>query len=493
MRQSRNVLTIVLLGLFGVAAVAYAATRHHHPILLGDRGVERHAGVQQGGRATAFRFSASASGTGRWVSLYLGSRNKAKTVKVAIYKDSKGRPGRLLGSGADRHPRAGAWNHIRIGNVAVRRHSMYWIAVLGIHGAVVYRNRAHGTCDSQTSSDKNLGGFTRTWHGHGSAEGCPISAVLSTKQSVSLGKSGGKPPGKSGPGAGNPGGNPGSPGGNPGSPGGTPAPPKFDCFHNLVACGYPSPSTAGVPAGTSLTPSGSISVNTAGTVISNRAVTGTIDVYASNVVIKDTMVTSTDTGVDSIMIHSPATNVTIQDTTVAGADGTPAGRGIHNTTGTSITVTRVYIHNDSDGVVGLQHTSDSYIITDGLVSGAHVEPVYLPGAGSSNDESTVIHNTLLNPQGQVSAVFADCHTYGACWNMAIENNLMEGGDFTVECCDGSGAVSPSGNTQITGNRFARVYYRNSGVYGPTSGVDTKRTTYSGNIYDDNGASVPARL
>lgn len=490
MRQSRNVLTIVLLGLFGVAAVAYAATRHsqHHPsFLLGDRSIERDADSEAAGRAEAFQFHATNSGAAKWVALFLGAANKARTVKVAIYSDSKGHPGKMLGSGVDRQPRAGAWNHIRIGHVQMRHGKAYWLAVLGGHGTMVYRDRAHGSCASEESAQRHLTAFSRSWHAGPRGRSCPVSAAVSSTKSITLAKpgggsnSGGKSPTQPTP-----------PTGSPAPPSTTPAPNGKDCVHNLVGCGYPDPSTTGVPAGTSLTPSGSFAVHTDGAVISNLNVTGTIDIYASNVTIKDTRVTTVNVADPGIVIHAPATGDVIEDTSVGGPNpSVPSGLAIHNTTPSSLTVVRTFINNATDGVVGLQRTSDSYIITDGSLQAlpsAHVEPVYIPGGNGPNGAQTTIeHNTLLNPQNQVAAVFGDDHAYGPLNNISVDNNIMAGGDFVVELgCPGDGNT----NISVTNNRFSRIYYPKGGQYG-ASGVNVAVTAWSGNVWDDTLKSVGA--
>lgn len=477
MRKSRAALIIAVVALLSVVALALAANRRPPggpSLILGVRTIESNADGEPSGDSEAFPFRAVASGTARWLALYVDTGNQARTVHVAVYSSSGGNPRTLLASGATRHPAAEEWNHIRISAVALHRGDTYWVAVLGTQGAVTYRDRLHGSCSSQESAQTSLTGFPHRWSSGRRWSTCSMSVAVGATASVRLQK-----PSRSGT----------------HKPTGTTKPPtstsETNCVASPIRCGFPDPSDTGVPAGTALTPSGSISVNTPNATISGLAVSGTIDIYASGVTITDTSVTTQDTADPGIVIHGPATGITIENTTIAGAPGTATGIAIHNTTGTDMTVEGVYIHDAADGVDGLQNTSNSYVITDGYVPGAHVEPVYLPGAGPSNPESTVEHNTLLNPQDQVAAVFADCHAYGPCWNMAVNDNLMQGGDYTVECCDGSGAVSPSGNTSFTNNRFARTYYPTSGQYGWESGIDPSRTTWSGNVWDSTNRPVPA--
>ena len=77
----------------------------------------------------------------------------------------------------------------------------------------------------------------------------------------------------------------------------TPPPPRplsrTTAFASPGSCGYPDPAynNVGVPAGTALTPSGSINVTTAGAVIDGKDVTGEITVSANNVTIKNSRIT----------------------------------------------------------------------------------------------------------------------------------------------------------------------------------------------------------
>ena len=82
----------------------------------------------------------------------------------------------------------------------------------------------------------------------------------------------------------------------------TPPPPRplsqTRGFASPGSRGYPDPAynSVGVPSGTTLTPSGSITVTTAGAVIDGKDVTGDITVSANNVTIKNTRVTKNSGG-----------------------------------------------------------------------------------------------------------------------------------------------------------------------------------------------------
>ena len=56
----------------------------------------------------------------------------------------------------------------------------------------------------------------------------------------------------------------------------------------------PDANNTGVPPGTNLTPSGSMTITAAGAVISGRAITGAVTVDAPNVTIRNSRIVSND-------------------------------------------------------------------------------------------------------------------------------------------------------------------------------------------------------
>jgi hypothetical protein len=113
---------------------------------------------------------------------------------------------------------------------------------------------------------------------------------------------------------------------------------------------------------------------------------------------------------------------------------------------------------------------------------------------------------------------------GACQNhLTINNSLLAGGGFLVYPC-GNADSAGSSATVITNNRFARCtsqpvvnaasglicqgfgsptgngdtvgnsdghgYYPRGGFFGVTSYIFCGSTTWSSNVWDDNGAAVP---
>jgi hypothetical protein len=259
------------------------------------------------------------------------------------------------------------------------------------------------------------------------------------------------------------------------------------CAAKPSACCYPDATNSGVPAGVALTASGSLSIKTDGTVVSGLDVSGTIDIYAKNVTIESTRVTTDSPGSFAVAIRPGATGTTIRDTTIRGMDnGTHSVEyGVFNIAGTAVTVTRANLYNCSECIMGASITlTDSYLHDTADPPGAHVEDIY-GLAGSSYK-----HNTILNAVDQTAAVYLDPNLGGTLdCKCSLVDNLLAGGGYTIYG-GGSGNMSAT-NVKITGNRFARSYFANSGSYGVDAYFDgaAMGNSWSGNFWDDTAAAV----
>ncbi len=450
--------------------------RTKHPVavkrtvLVGNRVLRAEHDHEPANRSQAFPAGGDATGTARSLDLYVDSGNGARIVEVAIYSNAGGHPGLRLSTGSKSRPTAGSWNQIGVAPVKIHRGRHYWLAVLGLGGTVAFRDTNDGPCLSIESAQANLKALPRHWSAGPRWRTCPLSAFVSSGKASRTTTPVPTP----------------TP-----TPTTTPAPtpPPSNgrkCASDPSACGYPDPSNTGVPSGTALHASGDIEVTTPGAVVSNLDVNGTITVGANNVTIKDTRVTNNDPNYDGIDVQSGVTGTVIEDTTVQGGDtSTPVGSGI---VGNQITINRVDVHFAVEDVNGGANTvENSYLISDGNISGGHNEAI-LVADGTSLPEN-IEHNTLLNPLGQTAAIIAG-GPWGALENVTINNNIMAGGDFVTECCQWSGQPNPT-NTKITNNRYSRIYFPDGGSYGAVDDLDTRYTTFTGNIWDDTLQPVMA--
>lgn len=275
----------------------------------------------------------------------------------------------------------------------------------------------------------------------------------------------------------------------------------------LDACGYPSPNTTGVPAGVTLTPVASanlpagaswsgntLTISGDNVTVSGLSINGTVSISGSNDTLTDSKIVAGD-GADLVLVHGTSGN-TISNSEIDGESSTSnsgfCGRAIHMAGSVSVTVDHVQVANCADGVVGISHTTNSYIYVNVVYCGAgatgaacsHDEPIYLPG-GNGSVSQTIEHNTLLNAMNQVAGVFGDDHAYGPLSNVTINGNLVadqasNGAITTGKPGDGNK------NIVVTNNRLSYIYGANM----PAGGSDPASTTWTNNYRDDTLALVP---
>jgi hypothetical protein len=253
----------------------------------------------------------------------------------------------------------------------------------------------------------------------------------------------------------------------------TPPPPP------PVSSGWPDASNTGVPAGTVLTNSGSITITTAGTVINALNVSGTITVLANNVTIKNSKV-------GTITIGTPGgstmpTGVTIQDCDINGGGTTSNSQGIWGN-GT-------FLRNDISGVEnGITPyftlaagtlIQDNYIHNLAAPGAPHYDGIQADG-GFSN--VIIRHNTIDNENDNTSDVMIDNY-FGPISNITVDNNrLINGGSFTVYA-DGRFNSNPVTGITFSNNRIISAYYG-------YASLQSASVTWCGNVNDATGASMP---
>jgi hypothetical protein len=277
----------------------------------------------------------------------------------------------------------------------------------------------------------------------------------------------------------------------------------------LDSCGYPSPNTTGVPAGVTLTPIAQATLPSGA-----KWSGGTLTISGNNVTVSGVDIENgyvTFTGSNSKLVNSKVTcgggadcvfinNVNGNTVSHTEIDGTSAtnnsgfcGRAVHMAGGATVNVDHLLVRNCSDGVVGISHTSDSYIYINVVycpsgASGAscsHDEPIYLPG-GNGSITQDIEHNTLVVDVNQVAAVFGDDHAYGPLSNVTVSNNLVMGSGSNGAIATGKPGDGNK-NITITNNRYSYIYQSNMATGQSTPAPDT---SWSGNYRDDTLANVP---
>ena len=282
-----------------------------------------------------------------------------------------------------------------------------------------------------------------------------------------------------------------------------------NCAAKPSTCGYPDATNTGVPAGTTLkqvpgqatsgpgwsynASTSTVTVTANGTTLSGLAITGTLQISANNVTVKNVKVTSGGTFGISLAHTS---GVTIENSTISGQNST-TGR-------VSYAIDDVY--GDSTGMiikaddissfrtavqVSIGQVDSNYIHDPGYVAGDHTNGIYVNGGTQS---LMIWNNTIFDSLGQTDAINLDAGTPGPAAPVAyktVSDNLLAGGAYTLY--GGAASGSPTSNIVVQDNRFGQNYYAKSGQYGPAYYFDAAGAgnKWSMNIWDTTGQTVPS--
>lgn len=264
-----------------------------------------------------------------------------------------------------------------------------------------------------------------------------------------------------------------------------------------AACGFPNAADTG-PGSTPLTPhSGNLDIRTDGTVISGWDLTGSLDVYANNVTVIDSRITSTNwwgvnlrpgyTGLR--ILHSYLTGVPGRGLDNGGEDYAMSNMGTGSVEvgwcdmsvfGNTISTGHGYIHdNYVHGLVPFINKRGYYQHTDAVIE-----------EGGDTAGLDLDHNTLLNPiridQGASAAIglYPDS---GAVTDVTIKDNWLAGGAYTLY-----GGGPNAARMVVTGNVFSGEYWPQAGYYGAIADWHDAGAgnSWSGNTFSD-GTQVAA--
>jgi len=279
-----------------------------------------------------------------------------------------------------------------------------------------------------------------------------------------------------------------------------------EVWANLDACGWAGPATTGYPDGQvfAKTVSGGLNVTTSGAVIDGYKITGGVTVSATNVVIRNSMISNSAGGVNGsgvVKILNGA-SATVENNVL---DGTGATHTCIWHEGKSMVARGNECRNVNDGIfswasqVGVDGTGDNFTIEDNWLhsfvttaANGHVDGYQTEGAING----LIRHNTFDVAQDQTSAI--------AIWNgrksasgITVDGNLIQGGGFSVYAEDYSPSeASPAGgysvtNIQFTNNVFSHARYSCVGSYGVwfTRGAPTDGWRRSGNRLLETGQNL----
>jgi hypothetical protein len=256
---------------------------------------------------------------------------------------------------------------------------------------------------------------------------------------------------------------------------------QTDCYAQPARCGYPSAGTTGVPRGTHLKKSRSITIRRDGTVISGRQIEGTVNVDASHVTIRDSLITAPNGGSGSyaVQLLQGADDFRIERSEVRGPSKTNGlESAVWNHYGNpGVTAVDDYFHKCADCWEGPGRFNRDLMVVDAAYPGSHDEDIYVCGAAVH-----VEHSTLINRHNQTATVFGDTASCGGN-RMVITDSLLAGGGYVLY--PQGNADSPTGYMKITGNRFARCRTHREFEAGP-GGTACAGGPDSGGVFPDGG-------
>lgn len=269
--------------------------------------------------------------------------------------------------------------------------------------------------------------------------------------------------------------------------------------------GYPTPAKVGLPDGwrPTSTHNGNLNVTTPGAVLDGIEVTGSVNVCAEGVTIRNSRVhgriwNQFDLGTCSGGAgHQYA--MTIRDSTVGEPNGSAAGVTQHGTIGPGrYTALRNEVYGSDGFRVSAPHQGgpNDVLIQDNYFKATPSGDLHLDGVQGfyGGQNVAVRHNTIdaEGPSNNAAVFFADCSV-----SAVVENNLLKGGAYTLRIHDDSGNAATSsfncggsadvGPWRITGNRIVS----GSADFGPAYTVNTQCGAASMTWADNRTVSIDA--
>ena len=198
---------------------------------------------------------------------------------------------------------------------------------------------------------------------------------------------------------------------------------------------FPDATNTGVPAGVTLTPSGSLVITQAGAVISGLDIQGIVSIEAPNVTLENCRITSGNWGV--VIIADGVTGTVVQNCEINGL-GTTGGDATGISGQGTFLNNNIYNVENGFSIAGSNVLIQGNYVHDMHASGSpHYDAIQIDGNASN---ITITGNSLINNNGQTSAIMID-NGFGPISNVQVSNNLLVGGAYTVYS-DGRASSSP---------------------------------------------------
>lgn len=262
---------------------------------------------------------------------------------------------------------------------------------------------------------------------------------------------------------------------------------------NAQACGFPGPADTGYRVKSLTAHSGDMEVRQDGEVINGWDLKGSLDVYANNVTIIDSRITSTNWWAVNLrpgygglkVLHS-----TLIGTSTKGLDNGGADYGVSNDSNGSLEVGWCDISQFGASVsTGHGTIHDNYSHNQAMFINLGKEWVHTDSVISSGDDTgglLIQHNTLINQDPVDKGASASVGLFpddGPVANSTVDDNWMAGGAYALYAGD-----SGSHGIVITNNIFSKEISPNGGLYGY---VAKWSAGGSGNVWSNNRDSSGA--
>ena len=235
-----------------------------------------------------------------------------------------------------------------------------------------------------------------------------------------------------------------------------------------LLCGHerPGPHNTGVPAGTVLTPSGSMRIETPGALIENLDIDGEVTVLANDVTIRNVRIRSG--GYYPIRyFDNDNTGLLVEDSEIEGtSDDVTAALSFAN-----YTARRLNIHGGADGF----KADENVLIEDCWIHDLRNGPEqHNDGVQSTGGKGVTLRHDSIS--GASNACVQTGDEGAATQDLTVECNYLSGGGYTLNI-RGSGVTRPI-NTKVINNVFSR-----DSAYGPWT-IDDLNPIVTGNTYED---------
>ncbi|MEV6928611.1 hypothetical protein AB0M46_29545 [Dactylosporangium sp. NPDC051485] len=254
--------------------------------------------------------------------------------------------------------------------------------------------------------------------------------------------------------------------------------------------GKPGPSNTGAIAGVRLTVvNGDQTYGTDGKVIEDVDIHGYVRITGKRVTLRNAIVRGGAAKCGAVVQIEAGASAVLEDVEIAPAATGPCLDGIR---ATAATLTRLNVHG---GVNGVATTGPGVLLQDSWVHDLAYFASGAPGGGETETDAvetvgqrgiTLRRDVLVvGPRGNAAWQVRQTGG-GTSTDLRVEGSWLDGGGCTLNFAHQGGP--PMTGIAVTGNRFGRGSVFACPVLLSTS---TTLTQYTGNVFDDNGAPIPA--